>query len=79
MSKVFTFVNPLLLIARASIWTEQDKAIKARYDKLNNEVLPKIARYKDAHIGYKGKDKFWYGFKKHVSVDMQSGLATLPP
>jgi hypothetical protein len=22
----------------------------------------------------KGKNKFWYGFKKHISVDMQSGL-----
>lgn len=74
MSEVFTFVDSSHLIARANIWTERDKAIKERYDKLNNEVLPKIARDKDARLGCKGKDKFWYGFKKHVSVDMQSGL-----
>nr|WP_237732509.1 transposase [Bathymodiolus thermophilus thioautotrophic gill symbiont] len=27
-----------------------------------------------AKFGAKGKNKFWYGFKKHISVDMQSGL-----
>ena len=27
-----------------------------------------------AKIGCKGKNKFGYGFKKHISVDMQSGL-----
>ena len=35
---------------------------------------PKVAKDKDAKIGCKGGDKFWYGYKKHVSVDMQSGL-----
>ena len=50
------------------------KAIKEKYDLLNNETLPKVAYDKQARIGCKGKDKFWYGFKKHVSVDMQSGL-----
>lgn len=58
MSEVFTFVDSSHLAARANIWTERDKATKERYDKLNNEALPKIARYKDARIGYKGKDKF---------------------
>ena len=64
MSEVFTFVDSSHLIARASIWTERDKAIKAGYDKLNNEVLPKIARDKDARIGCKGKDK--YGHAKWI-------------
>ena len=27
-----------------------------------------------SRIGCKGKNKFWYGYKKSVSVDMQSGL-----
>ena len=36
--------------------------------------MPKIASDKQARIGCKGKNKYWYGFKKHVSVDMQSGL-----
>jgi len=27
-----------------------------------------------SRIGCKGKDKFWYGYKQHTSVDMQNGL-----
>lgn len=74
MSEVFTFVDASHLITKADLWKERDEAIKKKYDKLNNEVLPKVACDKQARIGCKGKDKFWYGFKKHVSVDMQSGM-----
>ena len=62
------------LIAKASLWEERDEALKQKYEKLNNEVLPKVAHDKQARIGCKGKNKFWYGYKKHVSVDMQSGM-----
>ena len=74
MSEVFTFIDASHLISKASLWEERDKAIAAKYDKLNNEVLPKIARDKEANFGCKGGSKFWYGFKKHTSVDMQSGM-----
>lgn len=74
MSEVFTFVDASHLISKTKLWKERDEAIKKKYDKLNNKVLPKVARDKQARIGCKGKDKFWYGFKKHVSVDMQSGM-----
>ena len=33
-----------------------------------------MAYYKEARIGCKGKKKYWYGYKKHVSVDMKNGL-----
>lgn len=74
MNEIFTFIDASHLISKASLWEERDKAIKAKYDKLNNEVLPKIARDKEANFGCKGGNKFWYGFKKHTSVDMQSGM-----
>ena len=74
MSEVFTFIDASHLISKANLWEERDAAIKKKYDKLNNETLPKVAHDKQAKIGCKGKDKFWYGYKKHVSVDMQSGL-----
>lgn len=74
MNEVFSFVDASALVAKAQLWEERDKAIKAKYEKLNNQVLPKVARDKQARIGCKGKEKYWYGFKKHVSVDMQSGL-----
>ncbi len=33
-----------------------------------------MAADKQARFGSKGKNKFWYGYKEHNSVDMQSGL-----
>lgn len=74
ISEVFTFVDASHLISKASLWEERDKAIARKYDKLNNDTLPKVSRDKEARIGCKGKDKYWYGYKKHTSVDMQSGM-----
>lgn len=74
MSEVFSFVDATHLIAKASLWDERDKAIEAKYEKLNNEVLPLVARDAQAKIGCKGKNKYWYGYKQHTCVDMQSGL-----
>ena len=74
MSEVFTFVDASHLISKANLWQERDEAIKKKYEKLNNEVLPKVAHDTQARIGCKGKSKYWYGYKKHVSVDMESGL-----
>lgn len=74
MSEVFTFVDATHLISKAGLWEERDEARKQKYEKLNNEALPKVANDKQARIGCKGGSKFWYGYKKHVSVDIQSGL-----
>lgn len=74
MSEVFTFVDASHLISKANLWEERDEARRQKYEKLNNEVLPKVALDKQAKIGCKSGSKFWYGYKKHVSVDMQSGL-----
>jgi IS5 family transposase len=74
INEVFSFVDASHLISKANLWKERDDAIKKKYDKLNNDVLPKVAVDKQARIGCKGKSKYWYGYKKHASVDMQSGL-----
>jgi transposase, IS5 family len=74
MNEVFTFVDASHLIAKANLWEERDEAIRQKYEKFNNEIIPKVAVDKQARIGCKGKNKYWYGYKKHVSVDMQSGL-----
>lgn len=73
-SEVFTFVDASALISKLSLWEERDKAITAGYEKLNNEVLPEVSSDTEAKIGAKSSKKFWYGFKKHVAVDMQSGM-----
>jgi IS5 family transposase len=74
MSEVFTFVDATHLISKATLWKERDEAIRKKYERLDNDSLPEVAADKQARIGCKGKDKFWYGYKKHVSVDMQSGM-----
>ena len=74
MNEVFTFVDASHLISKATLWEEKDKAIKEKYEKLNNTTLPKVAVDKQARIGCKGKNKYWYGYKQHTSVDMRTGL-----
>lgn len=75
-AEVFTFVDASALVSKLSLWEERDKAITAGYEKLNNEVLAKVSTDTQARIGAKSDKKFWYGFKKHVAVDMQSGMIT---
>ena len=74
MSEVFTFVDATHLIAKANLWEERDQAIAKKYEKLNNENISKFSSDRQAKIGCKGKSKFWYGYKQHTSVDMQTGL-----
>ena len=74
INEVFSFIDASHLITKANLWKERDDAFKKKYEPLNNEVLPKVAADKQARIGCKGKGKYGYGYKKHTSVDMQSGL-----
>lgn len=73
-AEVFTFIDASALVSKLSLWEQRDKAIKEGYEKLNNEVLPKVSADTEAKIGAKSSKKFWYGFKKHVGVDMRSGM-----
>jgi IS5 family transposase len=73
-AEVFTFIDATALVSKLSIWEERDKAITAGYEKLDNEVVPKVSTDPEATIGAKSSKKFWYGFKKHVGVSMQDGM-----
>ena len=72
--EVFTFVDAGQLISKWTTWDDRDKAIKAGLATFNNEATSKIAADKQARFGCKGNKKYWFGYKEHVSVDMQSGL-----
>lgn len=72
--EVFTFVDASQLVSKLTTWDDRDNAIKAGLEKFNNETAPKVAADKQARFGCKGNTKFWFGYKEHVSVDMQSGL-----
>jgi IS5 family transposase len=73
-SDIFTFIDSSALVSKLNLWEERDKAITAGYERLNNLVLPKVSSDPQARIGAKGAKKFWYGFKKHIAMDMQSGM-----
>ena len=76
MREIFTFVDSTALISKLTTWEERDKAIADGEKTFNNEVAKK-KKYqvdKQARFGSKGKTKFWFGFKKTVAVDTQSGL-----
>jgi transposase, IS5 family len=82
---VFTFVDSSSLSAAVNSWNARDKAIADKENKekddegnptMNNNNTAKYSRDKDARYGSKGKgdNKFWYGFKRHHSVDCKVGL-----
>lgn len=72
--EVFTFVDASQLVSKLTTWDDRDKAIQAGLEKFNNETAPEVAADHQARFGCKGNNKFWFGYKEHVSVDMQSGL-----
>jgi len=76
LKEMFTFVDATALVSKLNVWEERDKAIQAGYETFNNEIAEKadFTADKDARFGAKGKNKFWFGYKKSVGVDMQSGL-----
>lgn len=72
--EVFTFVDASHLVSKLTNWDDRDKAIKAGLETFNNETASQVAADPQARFGSKGAKKFWYGYKEHASVDMQSGL-----
>jgi len=76
VTDIFTFVDASSMISKLTTWQERDKAIKDGEEKLNNANIGNYSADKDAKFGCKGKDKFWYGYKRHVAADMKHGIIT---
>lgn len=74
LRRVFTFVDASSIKAKETTWAERDKAIALGEEALNNQNVEKYSADPEARFGCKGKDKFWYGYKRHTSRDMGSGL-----
>jgi len=72
--EVFKFIDASSIITKTALWEERDKAIKAGEEKLNNMVVNKYSADKQAKWGAKSKNKIWFGYKRHCSVDMRFGL-----
>jgi IS5 family transposase len=76
VSNAFTFVDASKMISKISLWNERDEAIKDGEDKLSNQNIHKYSADKDANYGCKGKDDYWFGYKRNVSVCMKQGFIT---
>ncbi len=59
---------------RTLIAVTAEVIIEKKLSVLNNKNIADFAADKEARFGAKSKKKFWFGYKKHVSVDMQSGM-----
>jgi len=83
LKEIFTFIDASSLLSLVDTWKARDKALadlendeKDDDDKptMNNKNISKYLSDPDARYGCKGKSDFWCGYKRTVSVDMQSGL-----
>lgn len=71
---VFHFIDASAIITKTALWTERDKAIKDGQNSLNNKIVSKYAKDKDARWGAKNKDNIWFGYKRNNCTDMRYGL-----
>jgi transposase, IS5 family len=76
VSEVFTFVDASTLISKVSIWEDRDRALAKGYKAFNNKTAKKVAKDSQASFGCKGKEKYWYGYKRNVAVCMKQGFIT---
>ncbi len=67
-------IRDKFIVTKTALWKERDKAIKEGEEKLNNKNVTRFTADKDARWGAKGKNKVWFGYKRHNAVDMRYGL-----
>ncbi|OIP99670.1 hypothetical protein AUK40_00640 [Candidatus Wirthbacteria bacterium CG2_30_54_11] len=72
----FTFVDSTGIVSKLALWEERDQAIEDGEKRLDNAVVGKYAADKDARYASKGKNKFWFGYRRQVAVDMGQGIIT---
>lgn len=76
IGETFSFVDATGIVTKTALWDERDKALAAGETALNNRNVTKFAADHQARYGAKGKKTFWFGYKRHLAVDMKHGLVT---
>lgn len=76
VGEVFSFIDATGIVTKTALWAERDKALALGEEKLNNQNVTKYAADKQARYGCKGKDQYWFGYKRHHCVDMKQGIIT---
>lgn len=88
VGNVFHFVDSSKIISKVNLWEAYDRANAAKEKETSEKddsgddgpskssSVGKYSSDPDAGFGCKGKNKYWYGYKRHVRVDMKNGLIT---
>ena len=85
VGNIFHFVDASSLMSRINLWEARDRALADKENqekddtgkkKLNNKNAYRYSSDPDARFGCKGKKNFWFGYKRHVRVDMRQGIIT---
>lgn len=71
--KIESFVDASAIRRKEALWEEKDKA-REKEEKIDNRKVSKYSADKEARWGCKREGKYWFGYKRHVSVDTGSGL-----
>jgi IS5 family transposase len=74
VGNVFEVIDASAIITKTQLWEERDRAISDGHEKLNNKVVDKYANDTQARWGAKGKNKVWFGYKRHASIDTRYGI-----
>lgn len=72
----FSFVDATGIVTKTALWDERDRALASGETVLNNTNVRKFSADPQARYGAKGKDKYWYGYKRNQAVDMKQGFVT---
>jgi len=70
----FSFADASAIKTKETTWKERDKALAKGEDRLNNKNIGNYSADKQARFGCKGKDKFWFGYKRNICADMRQGI-----
>jgi IS5 family transposase len=79
IKRLGSFVDASAIRRKEAEWRKRDEEIEKeqRERKGSSNSAKEIAKFsgdKEARWGCKGKKKYWFGYKRHVSVDVDSGL-----
>lgn len=73
IKKLESFVDASAIRRKEAEWKKRDEEIES--EKVGNRAKPgTYSADKEARWGCKGEKKYWFGYKRHVSVDTGSGL-----
>lgn len=72
----FSFVDATGIVTKTALWDERDRALAKGEAALNNRNVKDFATDTQARYGARGKDKYWFGYKRNHAVDMKQGFVT---